>query len=745
VRRPARCALVLGLAALACLAAMARAAGPGVSLSLDELLARPGIFGTAPSGLSWSPDGARLAFRWAKPGEARRGLWLVDASGENLRRVDEAQADAPAVRELVWSADGTSLLLLRGDRLWRSDPESGREEMLHRVGAAAADLQISPDGRYASYLRAGDLWLFDLRERRERALTDLGLAPLSEPPTGRYSRPEREIGPGIWGGPTYAWAPDGDRIAVHHVDRRGMRRVPFPNYLADETDPNFVRRGYPGDANEARRVGLLGVEDGELTLLELDDPESFQIVGFDFSARGDLLVDSASDTASDRRLYVVAAGRDTPELLWESRRTERIYTNFDARWAADGDADGDADADADGDAVVVLSDHQDRYGLYRLPLGGDPAAPLQRLDDPADDVLAGPKITDGALYFETNAGSPADRQVFRLASGATAPEQLTRAPGQHLAFPAPRGGAVAIVHSDDRHPPELFMLAAGDATPRRITRSPTAAFDDFPLAEVRYLQVPADGDEAPLHVRLMLPADFDAGRRYPVLLGPMYSNTVRNRWGSSYALVQQLMTQRGYLVVQVDVPGSTGYGRAFREAFLNDFAGGDLEAIERAVEHLKTLPYVDGERLGIWGSSYGGTLTVYSLLKKPGLFAAGVAAAAAVDPAFFGTDDVAIVGRPEDGTGIFDRRAEHLVDRLEDALLLMHGLQDQVVPFRTMAELTDAFIRAGKDVETAFLPGATHGWSREPGYARYGYARLLDFFDRHLQPGAGEAAASRSP
>ena len=695
--------------------------------ALATLLTGPGIFGTAPSGLTWSPDGTQLAFRWAEPGEARRGLWLVDARGEVLRRVDDDAKDT--AREIAWTPDGRRLLTLRGDRLWQTNPATGEEEALYTVGGGANDLKVSPDGRYASYLKAGDLWLFDLRERKARALTDLGLPPLSVPPTARYSRAEREIGPGIWGGPTYAWSPDSMRLVVHHVDRRGMRSVSFPNYLADETDPNQVRRGYPGDPNEARQVGLLDVESGALTLLPLGEPTSTQIVGFDWSARGDLPVDTASDTATHRALFRVAAGRSEAEVLWSDRRAERIYTNFAARWSADGDA------------VIVLSDHEDRYGLYRLALTGG-ADTLLRLDDPADDVLGPPKIAGSTLYFEADGGKPAERHVFRLDAGSTAPVRLTRTPGQHVARPAPRGGAVAMVHSNDRSPPELFLLPTGETEPLRITHSPSPAFAEFPLAEVRYLWTPAVGDAPPLHVRLMLPADFDASRRYPVLFGPMYSNTVRNRWGGTYGRARQFMTQRGYLVAQVDMRGSTGYGRAFREAFLNDFAGGDIEDIERTVDHLKTLPYVDGARLGIWGSSYGGTLTVYTLLKKPGLFAAGVAAAAAVDPAFFGTDDVAIVGRPGDGTGIFERRAEEMVDALEDELLLVHGLQDQVVPFKTAASLADAFIRAGKYVETAFLPGATHGCSREPGYGAYGFRRLLDFFDRHLKPADGASAAA---
>ena len=642
------------------------------------------------------------------------------------------------VRELVWLADSRRLLVLRGPELWQFDLADDGERLLHYSGPDAYDLQLSPDGRFVSYLRGGDLWLFDWSERSERRLTFIGQPPLSVPATGRYSRPELEIGPGIWGGPTYAWSPSASHIAVHHVDRRQMRQVPFPNYLARETDPNLVRRGYPGDPNEARRVGLLRVRDRTLELLDLDDPQSHQIVDFSWSAQGDLLIDSATDTATVRRLYTVKAGSSAAKLLWESRRDTRIYTNFASRW------------NAEGDAVIALSDHEEFYGLYRIPFDGGGGA-IRRLDDPAFDVLGAPQIaTNGAMFFESTAGLPAERHVVRLSPGDDLPTRLTQTAGHHVAYPSPDGGAVAIVRSDDRTPPELYLLREGAGEPVRITWSPPPAFADFPLAQVRYLQTPAvpPSEGSPgrpsVHVRLMLPADFDPAKRYPVLFGPMYSNTVRNRWGSGYTLMQQALTQRGYLVAQVDVRGSTGYGRAFREGFLNDFAGHDIEDIVAAVAQLKSLPYVDGDRLGIWGSSYGGTLTVYTLLKKPGLFAAGVAAAAAVDPAFFGTDDVAIVGRPADASGIFGRRAELLVDRLEDPLLLVHGLQDQVVPFKTVASLTDAFLRAGKYVETAFLPGATHAWRREPPYDRHVFRRLLEFFDRHLKPAQPATAVPSS-
>ena len=165
-----------------------------------------------------------------------------------------------------------------------------------------------------------------------------------------------------------------------------------------------------------------------------------------------------------------------------------------------------------------------------------------------------------------------------------------------------------------------------------------------------------------------------------------------------------------------------------------DFAGQDLEDLESVVESMKAWPHVDQDRFGIWGSSYGGTLALYTLLKKPGLFRAGVAAATAVDPHFFGTDDVAIVRRPDTHPEIFENTAVRYAQNLEDRLLLIHGMQDQVVPFKTVAEVADTLVRKGKDFDTAFVPGATHSWRSEPQYAPYLFGRLIEYFDRYLAP-----------
>jgi dipeptidyl-peptidase-4 len=410
--------------------------------------------------------------------------------------------------------------------------------------------------------------------------------------------------------------------------------------------------------------------------------------------------------------------------IWHDRRETRVYTSIASAWHSDGER------------VVFLSDLGDRYGLYLLTPGdGTP----NLLTNGSFDVTGEPLIASPAsmIFFQSNEPSPYERQVFRIPDEGGTATRVTTLPGQHRPYPSPDGTRVALLHNSDLSPPELYLVDTRDGLPEsRITMSPTPEFMRRSWVRARYTTFPSRIDDYTLHARILEPAHLKTGKRYPVVFGPAYSNTVRNRWAGTIGLLHQLLVERGYIVIQVDVRGSTGYGRAFREEFLMDFGGRDIDDLESAVNYLSTLPYVDPERVGIWGSSYGGTLTIYSLFKKPGLYKAGVAGAAAVDPYFFGTDDVAIARRPQSHPEAFARGAAQYAGNLEDHLLIIHGMQDDVVPFKTTVVLAEELMRLGKDFDFAFAPGATHGWTRPTHYARYLFGKLVAHFDRYLEPGS---------
>ena len=692
-------------------------------ITLDRIFSRNPITGMSPTNPVWSPDSSQLAFLWKDAIASRREIWLVAGDGTGLRQLTHASDGAKGVSQIVWTPDSASLIFIRGGDLWQYSLKEDSEIRLPTDPGSKSSLAVSPNGRYASFLQAGDLWLLELGSKELTQATDVGVDPISSIPLGTYNRPDVEIGPYVWGGPTYRWSPDSQTIAVHHVDRRHMRVVPFPYYLDDETTLNKLRRGYPGDANEHRTVGFYDINSGDLNLLDLPEPTETRIVDFSWSSTGTLLIDRESDTATDRWLHQARpADAEKLQQLWHDHRDTRVYTSVGSAWHPDGKR------------VILLSDLKDRYGLYLLENGNAPT----RLTNARFDVTAPPTISKsaGRIFFQSNEPSPAERHVFNLPVDGGAATRITTMPGDNRPYPSPDGSRVAILHSNDVTPTELYLAAAdGQSAPQQITDSQPAEFKQKSWAVARYMKFPSRIDAHTLHARVLEPADLDRSRRYPVIFGPVYSNTVRNRWSGRYALIQQLLVERGYIVVQVDVRGSTGYGRDFREDFLMDFGGKDIEDLHSAVEHLAKLPYVDAERFGIWGSSYGGTLTIYSLFKKPGLFKAGVACAAAVDPFFFGTDDVAIVRRPETNPSAFARGAAQYAGNLQDHLLLIHGIQDDVVPFKTTVMLAEELMRQGKDFDFAFAPGATHRWSQKPHHARYLFNKLITHFDRYLKNG----------
>lgn len=685
-------------------------------LTLDDIFATPKLTGTTPSRPVWAPNSKHFAFSWNEPGKSGRDLWVSTAEGKKVRL--SSKSSTASVRDIIWT-DTKTIISLRGNSLWQTSLSNGKDIEFMSIESGARNLSLSPSGKEIAYIKNGDLWIADLSSRQNRQLTKIGIASLSSLPKGRYSRAEREIGPGIWSGPTYKWSPDGKTIAIHVVDRRQMRKVPFPNYLSKETSPNEVRRSYPGDPNEIRKVGLLDVKSGTIKYLDLPKPESNQVIDFNWSSSGALLIDIASDTAVERKLFAVAPGESQLREIWKGVRESRMYTSFGSSWHPNGKD------------VIFLSDMGDRYGLYEIDSSPSKDQP-RLLTDPSYDVLSIPTNAGGVLFYSGNGVNPYEQHVYRLKINGGKPQQITNLPGRNTGYPSPNGKHLAFMNNNDTSPTELYIVSSKGGQATQITNSPLPSFTKQNWVAAEYVSFPSQVDDYTLHARILKPTNMQAGKKYPVIFGAVYSNTARNRWAGNYSLIQQLLVKKGYIVVQVDSRGSNGYGRAFREEFLLGFADQDIEDYASAVAYMESLDYVDPDRIGIWGSSYGGTLSVYSLLKKPGLFQAGVAAAAAVDPVFFGTDDVAIVRRPQTHPEVFERKALKYAANLQDKLMFIHGMQDHVVPFKTIAVLAEELIKQGKDFDFAFAPGATHGWSRERHYDRYLFGKLIEFFDRHL-------------
>jgi len=754
-----------------------QAAAQSKSLPLERITSLPRLTGTSPTSPLWSPDGKRIAFLWNDRAMPFRDIWVASVDGDALRRVTDmarefpppvttdlpsderlaleaAARHHPGISEAIWTPDGRGFVFAfrtaydLAPRVVPRGPTPSGVDDLFRIGADGAGLTrltapagdkyalgFSPDGKYLSFLQEGDLRLWnqetnELVPATRLAQPAIGQSPLNTCCGPGHSRPDVEV-------ITYLWSPDGRFIALQVDDRSRVRKVLLPDYLGVETRAEPNRRDYPGDNDHARDLVLYSVGEGRLKRIGLPDTTDRSIASLAWSPDSrHLLVDQFPQSAVHRWIFVVNREEGSIREVWHDERPTRTTQNWTSTWSSAGDG------------IVFLSDIDGRHRLYSLKLGEK----TPQLLTPGNWSVIGesgpPRVwvsrSRKEIFFVSNQKSPYERQVYRLPEAGGTITQVTSMPGVHHPFASPDGTQLALLHSNDLTPTELYLVSTeGGAQERRLTRSPAKDFADYAWVEPRYVIFPSHVDGTTLHGRLLEPRGLDRSKKYPVILGPVYSNSVRNRWGDRdewrglYSSLQQHLVLEGqYVVFQVDVRGSVGYGREFRDKLRRDYGGIDVEDLESGVRYLKTLPYVDPGRFGIWGSSYGGLMTAMSLFKKPGLYKAGVASAPATNVWHAMTGQVNVAGRPEANPETYRKvSAVSYGENLQDHLMIIHGMQDSIVLFKDSVTLAEKLMLLGKDFDLVVAPSAVHEWGAKDYVGAYLLRKLVSHFDRYLDRG----------
>jgi len=278
------------------------------------------------------------------------------------------------------------------------------------------------------------------------------------------------------------------------------------------------------------------------------------------------------------------------------------------------------------------------------------------------------------------------------------------------------------------------VIRGADGKRRGTLPVPRAAdFDGLRLrtAELVTLTRP-DGPE--LHGALLKPRHLKPGARHPavvVVYGGPAVQTVRNEY--SPRLLWQHLADRGFVVFQLDGRGSTGRGHAFETPIAGELGTVELADQLVGLDYLSSLPFVDPDRVGIYGHSYGGYLAALAMLRAPGRFKLGVAGSPVTDWQLYDTGYTErYLGRPqENAAGFAASELTQHATRLQGKLFLIHALMDENVHFQHTAKLIDALVRADKDFDLLLFPGERHGY-RNPQARRYIYRRVVDYFVANL-------------
>jgi dipeptidyl aminopeptidase/acylaminoacyl peptidase len=693
----------------------ATAAGDG-ALTIDAL-----IDIRHPSSPLWSPDSRQIAFVWERAGVA--DLYVVPADASAAPRA--LTTDGGAGSGVFWSADSRTVRFTRDGVLMQvaaaggSAPEPVWDAMPGR-GVAA-----SPDGRLVAYIAGGG------RNEDAGGSSEIHVRSLEDGSDGVVARVPVAID-------SVAWTPDGRRLTLASGGgRRSIRHEQTPEYsgskiiytvterVAVPPGPSFV---VPASGGTPVRYDARG-GGGRGGPRWIDDTHVVVDRTTDFTRRG---------------IYVIDVTHGEERLAYEVVK--------DTFWSMTGGAAGGSQPSPDGRFIAFLSDADDWDHLYVMSSAGGEAEQITR---GAFEAWRPEWSPDGTrIAFDSNEGdNPGQRHLYVATigddpAGATV-RQLTSGRGTNI-DPAwsPDGTTLVYQHTDPESPADLFVIDATrpDATPIRLTDSLPPDLDRTAFVAPELVRYPGpDGQAVPAY--LFVPPDLDHSRRHPAIVWIHGDGVNQNYDGwhvqrnyAVYYSFHQYLLQQGYVVIAPDYRGSIGYGSAWREGVYMDVGGRDFRDAAMAADYLKTLDYVDADRLGVWGLSYGGFFTLLAMTDMPAVYRAAVNVAGVADYAMYYEDPYhgswteSRIGRPEEHPEVYAQASPiSRIGNLEAPLLVLHGTADVNVPYLHSVRLIDELLKHGKGplVEFMTYPGEFHYFTREH-VLRDAWTRVAAFFDRHL-------------
>ncbi|HSK75534.1 MAG TPA: DPP IV N-terminal domain-containing protein [Thermoanaerobaculia bacterium] len=710
-----------------CLTALATAAAGQTAkkLTVDDLF-HPAVNGRQPTQPAWSPDG-RLSYVWDEKGDGKeRALWILDpATGKSelLARLSDlgrlaGQEEELGLGEYSWSPRGDALLLVSEDDLYLYSPASRKLSRLTETEAEEENPQFSPDGSKVAFIRDFDLHLIDLATGREAELTTGGQ--------------ENEILNGItdwvyweeiWGRDAtgFWWSPDSSRIAYYRFEEEPVGVYP----LVDNSPayPKVRWQKYPkaGTDNPRVKVGVLDLATKATTWMATGDPESY-LARVDWAPSGDAVAIqrlNREQTRIDLLRCRPADGSCAP--LAEDTWPTWVNLGQDFRFLPDG----------------RFLWGSERSGWRRLYLHGTDGKVLRPVTPEGWAIASLDGVSEKGDWavvnaFRTEGLGPIDRHVARVHLDGEGWEVLTTEPGTHIAAGVSERTGAWIHGWNDADTPFRTEVRKADGGTVPLPSAPSP-LDFASLPKWEFLTIPGpDGSRLP--ARLLKPEGFDPSRRYPVIVyhyGGPGSQVVANGWNLR-GLWPKMMAQRGFVSLSVDNQSSVFFGKKGEDRDHRRFGEVNLAGQLAGVDYLKTLPWVDSSRIGLWGWSGGGTNTLYCLLNRPGVWKAGVAGAPVTDWRLY--DSIwteRYLDHPKDNEEGYRLSSPitHAAN-LKDRLLLIHGLADDNVHPQNTVVMSDALIKAGIPFEEAFYPGQNHGM-RGPAI-RHFYGKMTNFFEREL-------------
>jgi dipeptidyl-peptidase-4 len=724
-------------------------------LTIDRLFDAPALSGPTILDMKVSPDGSRVTYLQGKTDQKDRlDLWeynikdaaariLVDSdslaadhaklSDEELgRRERQRIAALSGIVEYSLAPSGSAVLFPLNGSLFYYDLTQPAATALLKIAhppGFVTDATVSPQGRYVAYVRDQNLHAFDLATQSEKALTKDGGGPIKNGMAEFVAQEEMDRSTGYW------WSPDDAHIAFARIDETPVK-VTQRFEIAAANVETFAQR-YPaaGGANVLVRLGVLNVRNGATVWIDLGSDKDIYLARVNWLPDGKTIA-VQRESRDQHRLDLLFADAATG-------KTRLVLTENSNSWIELNDELTFLKKTPE----FIWASLRDGYQhLYLYDYQGHPLRQLTAGDWSVDDfrrrAIKAVDEEHRLVYFTATEKSPLERHLYRTSLDPLEPrtvERISTEDGLHGIDMAPDARFYIDSFNSTTQPPQVSLHTAdGTRTAYLLENRLNDRHPDAPyiaqnsLPEFGHLTA-ADGQL--LHYRLFKPLHFDPDRRYPAIVevygGPGVQRVLDNWSGSSFT---QILTRAGYVVFQLDNRGSAFRGTAFQAPIRGRL--GDVEVADQVLgaRWLGSQAFVDSRRMGVWGWSYGGYMTLMLMFKTPDAFRAGIAGAPATDWTLYDTHYTErYLDTPQaNAAGYAASSVLPYAKDLRGKLLVIHGMADDNVLFLHSTKLFRTLQDLGKPFDLMVYPGAKHGLLRQHD-GRHAYSTMLRFFDDNLK------------
>jgi dipeptidyl-peptidase 4 len=729
------------------------AASDPAPLTLDRSVAAEEFHGDHGPSVKWLDGGAYTTLEPSKTHKGASNIVRVNASGSRDTLI-AAEKLIPSGTKEPLTIEGyelskdldVALIYTKSAKVWRLNTRGDywtfrrSTGKLTRLGGAAKPStlmfsKLSPDGARVGYFHDNNLFVESVDGGSPTQLTCDGS---NEVINGTFDWVYEEE---FYCRDGWRWSPDSKHIAFWQIDTRGVKTFTLVDYL-DGTYPTLKTFAYPktGERNSACRVGVIAATGGAVRWMDVpgDTRTHFYIPRMEWA-----------DNARELVIQRVNRLQNAVDVMLADATTGKVrtvLTERDPAWV-----------DIEDDALVWLDKGNcfswitERDGWRQLYLASRDGTRVRRITGGDFDVIRVLKIDEKTrrVYFVASPDNPTQHYLYCTSLDATGkPERLSPSdqPGWHDYAVAPDAGYAVHTYSAFGVPPRVDLITLPE---HKVVRS-LASNEKLKKSVAALSQTPAEffrteiGGGVKLDGWLMKPAHFDSTKKYPLLVhvyGEPAGQEVHDRWGGSQYLWHLMLTQHGYAVACVDNRGTPcPRGRDWRKTVYRRIGTLASEEQAAAARELLKRPYLDATRVGVWGWSGGGSMTLNLLFRYPDLYRTGMAVAPVPDMRLYDTIyQERYMGLPQDNAEDY-RRGSPITHAagLKGNLLVVHGSGDDNCHVQGTEKLVNRLIELNKPFTLMIYPNRTHAINEGKNTTRHLFGLLTRYLNEHLPAGPKE-------